>query len=348
VVSAGRAVGFYFLSWIFPFRPMPIYPGWLASMPLVVQLLPLLAIGLVAGACWRWRATWGRHALLGLGFFAANLLPVIGLVSMAWLYVAPVGDHFVYVPQIGLIGLTLAVLATARAKIPAAGRVLPYVIAIVVALLAVRARSYAEVFRSPRALWTYAVEQNPDAWVAHSNLGSELLDAGDNAGALRHLEIAVRLKPSHPQAQFNLALALERAGRPTEAVTHYERALAARSSYADAQSNLGALLARLGRTQEAIDQLQAALLTRPDFVQAHYNLANVLSRVGRAPEAIRHYERALALDPGFAEAHNNLGTLLYNQGDTPGARRHFEAAVKLKPDYTDARNNLAAITQASP
>src|SRR6185369_6849582 len=118
--------------------------------------------------------------------------------------------------------------AAAREKFPPFARALPFALAALVALLAVRARSYAENFRSPRALWTYAVEQNPRAWVAHTNLGSALLDAGENAAALHHLEIAVQLKPGHPQAQFNLGLALERAGREADAVTHYERALADR------------------------------------------------------------------------------------------------------------------------
>src|ERR1019366_4439778 len=51
------------------------------------------------------RSGWGRHALLGFGFFLLNLLPALGFARMTFMNISWVADHFVYLPMIGMIGL---------------------------------------------------------------------------------------------------------------------------------------------------------------------------------------------------------------------------------------------------
>src|SRR5208283_4761585 len=87
---------------------MPVYPRWEVVPPSPAQFLPWLALGALAGWLWTKRASWGRDALFGLGFFGVNLLPVLGLIPMGYLRLSWVADHFAYLPMLGLIGLVAA------------------------------------------------------------------------------------------------------------------------------------------------------------------------------------------------------------------------------------------------
>src|ERR1019366_2510070 len=83
---------------------------------------------------WTQRKGWGRHALLGFGFFLLMLFPVLGLIKMANLHISWVADHFVYLPMIGLVVLGVAGMEAIHARIFARWRPLS---AVAVAALAV-------------------------------------------------------------------------------------------------------------------------------------------------------------------------------------------------------------------
>ena len=82
LIGAGAAIFFYLGKFIFPVDLLPIYPRWNLEPPSLSRLLTLPLLALTLAALWTKRATWGRHALLGVGFFLINLLPVIGLCRM--------------------------------------------------------------------------------------------------------------------------------------------------------------------------------------------------------------------------------------------------------------------------
>jgi hypothetical protein len=80
---AGLATLFYLSKCVLPLGLIPIYPQWAVNPPSLFQLSAWLVIASVAVLCWLKRATWGRHALFGLGWFFLNLLPVLGFVTMS-------------------------------------------------------------------------------------------------------------------------------------------------------------------------------------------------------------------------------------------------------------------------
>ena len=68
----------YFFKCIWPVGLLPIYPKWRVDPPSLLQFLPwLILVGVIVGL-WTRRESWGRHALLGLGFFLINLAPFLG------------------------------------------------------------------------------------------------------------------------------------------------------------------------------------------------------------------------------------------------------------------------------
>lgn len=341
LAAAGLAMAFYFFQAIFPWDLSPVYPRWAVDPPSALQFLPWLVLAAVLAWLWRKRADWGRTALFGLGCFLLNLLPVLGFVPFAYQRLSWVADHFAYLPLLGLIGLAAAGAGALQMRLAPAKAWRVVAAGLVLALgLGLRSRAYARIFQDGETLWTYTVRQNPDAWVAHNNLGLEQAKRGDASAALGQFAEAVRLEPTEPEAQANLATSLATAGRLPEAIVHYREALRLEPIEADWHANLGLALARTGQWGKAIAEEEQALRWKPNFPEADNNLGNALARADRAAEAIPPFERAIALRPDYADAHYNLGIAFGNTGRLPEAAAQFAETLRLRPDYPNARASL--------
>jgi hypothetical protein len=281
LACAGLSLSFYFSKCFLPVELMPIYPQWTVDPPSLWQFFPWLVLGAVT--CWLWtkRRTWGRHALLGLGFFLLFLAPFLGFKAISYMNFTWVMDHFLYLPIIGLIGVVVAALGQMEMQLPATLR--PYAIGLVtvaLALLAFESRTYAKMFINQETLWTYELRYNPDAYPAHNNLGKVLLQEGRLSAAREQFEETLRIYPD----------------------------------YAPAHNNLGNVLQETGRLSEAMEQYRQALRINPNYAEAHYNLGVALQQTGPLSEVIQQYEQALRIKPHYAEAHNNLGLALQQTG----------------------------------
>ena len=80
-------------------------------------------------------------------------------------------------------------------------------------------------YRDIRTLYQATLERNPDAWLAHLNLGNLLLEQGRRAEALAHYRMAERLEPDYPSIHFNLARTAMEEGNATEAIAEFRAAL---------------------------------------------------------------------------------------------------------------------------
>lgn len=342
LAGAGLAGSFYFSRCVLPVRLLPIYPRWAVDPPSPLQFLPWLVLGAVLGWLWSRRATWGRHALLGAGFFLVNLVPVLGFIKMSYLYISGVADHFVYLPLIGLIGLAVAGAEAVVGRLEVAHRFYAFgTIAVVCALLAVQSHRYAGVFRHEEALWTYTVQHNPDALVAQNNLAKVLVETGRVQEGIEHYEAALRIDPRSPGAHANLGNVLIQAGRLAEGIAHEEAALRLKPDYANAYGNLGNAYLQAGRLAEAMVRFEQALRMDPNNPVTHTNLGNALFQAGRVPEAVEQHEQALRLKPDYADAHLNLGNAFAQVGRAPEAIQHYQAALRIRPDDAGTHYNLA-------
>lgn len=335
---AGSASAFYFWKCVWPAGLVPIYPQWPIDPPSPLLFLPWLVFGAALAWLWTKRATWGRHALLGLGWFFLMLAPFSGLVTISYLHFAWVMDHMVYVPLLGLIGLAVAGLDALHTRLAMSVR--PLLIAGTVALglgLALLSHRYAEIFRDEKSLWSYTVERNPQSWIAQHSLGITLATAGRLPEAIAHYEQALRARPDYPEARNSLGVALRDTGRLPEATSQLEEALRLKPTYAEAHSNLGTVLRRAGRPQEAVLHYQDALRLKPEFADAHFNLGNVLQSLNRHAEAVASYEQALRLQPNQADTHHNLAISLLALGRVPEAKANYAQARELDPSLPEVK-----------
>ena len=85
-----------------------------------------------------------------------------------------------------------------------------------------------------------AVEAAPNAFSARKALGQALLDSGDIEGAIRELQLGIKLAPESPGLHFTIARAYQRAGRLEDAAREREEFTrldrAARTQRSGAQS----------------------------------------------------------------------------------------------------------------
>ena len=345
IAQAGWSAAAYLKEGLFPVGLMPIYPAIRSALPAAT---PWAGFAALLWLCWWKRESWGRHALLGLGWFLIHLLPVLGLLPLAYLRVAPRADHLAYLPLTGLVALAAAGFGAAVDALGREARFRPARwaawagAAAVIAALAVSSRAYAGVFRDDEALWTCALARNPQAWLAANNLGRIYLTKDRPLEAADKLEAAVRFGPPSAEVHANLGNAYARLGRVAEARAQFEEATGIDPGFAGAHYDFGLVLLAAGDAMRARDQFRAALLADPDYAAAHNNLGLALARLGQLPEAVAEYERALRLNPGLPEAHLNLGNALFRQGRVPEAADQYRAALAIAPGYAPAHQNLGS------
>ena len=346
-VLAGENIAFYFSRCFLPVTPLAIYPQWKVDPHSPVQYLPWVVLGAVVCFLWTRREGWGRHALLGLGFFLVMLAPFWGLHWISYMNATWALDHLLYIPILGLIGLVVAGMGEVERRLPRSVRPAGIgMLMIVVGLLAWESHGYAKVFQDEGTSAIYILRHNPDSAGVHNNLGVVLAREGKFNEAAEQFEAALQLDPRATNSSQNLGNALLSLGRVAESIAQQQKTVELGPQLPQAHRCLADSLMRGGRVAEAIAEYREAVRLDSGSAWMHYNLGLVLSRNGQIPEAIEEYEKALALHPDYAEAHNSLGIALFGAGRTEEARKQFEEALRINPNFPAAQFNLAKLEAA--
>ncbi|MGD1095269.1 MAG: tetratricopeptide repeat protein [Bryobacteraceae bacterium] len=344
---AGRVVWFYLAKLVWPTNLTFIYPHWKIDPAVWWQYL--FPIGILAAAAALWLLSKShRGPLAGFLFFAGTLFPVLGFFNVYPFAYSYVADHFQYLASLGIIIPAAAGLTMAAGRVPE--RVVWGVLLMTLGILTWR---QSGMYRDAVTLYQETLVRNPDCWMAHTNLGTELaLIPGRVPEAIAHFEAALRIKPDSARAEYDLGLNLAKmSGRTADAIPYYEAALRFDPNFPEAHNNLGIALADIpGRIPDAIAQFEAALRVKPDYQEARNNLGNALLKIpGRSAEAVSMYEEVLSANPDNAKAHNNLGSALMDiPGRMPSAIAQFKEALRIDPDYGEAHNNLGKALSTTP
>jgi tetratricopeptide (TPR) repeat protein len=378
---AGRAAWFYAAKLIWPADLMFMYPKWQLDPHAVSQLLfPLSLVGVVL-VLWRVRR-WSRAPLAAVLFFLVTLAPALGFVSVFPFRYSYVADHFQYLASIGIVTLLCAGIVTAARHWPAIPGLATVAVPLALAVpLGAATWAQARNYVDSDTLYRATIRSNPTCWLAHHNLGFDLLKRGKNAEALAEFEESVRIEPTAIEAQQNLGSVLLDAGRPEEAIPHFAAALKTRPDYPTASFAMGRALASLGRLPGAIEYFNRTLSLKPDYpearvhlgmaleasgqldaalkqyawavslepesVFAHSRYGQLLRRMGRRREAVTEYQEVLRRDPRFAGVHNELGVTLAELGRTDDAVAALRTAIRLFPEVPELRTNLGRVLLAA-
>ena len=317
----------------------------------VVALVPLLAVGMAAGALTLWME---RHYVGAIGDEWALSWPERVLVAgrAPWFYLAKVvwpselsfvyrrwtldpGAWWQWLFPLAAVAV-LAVLFTFRARF---GRA-PLVAALYFLVTLAPALGFFDVYPM-----RYSFVANHFQYLA--SLGP----------IVAVVAVAANLLADRPRARVALsgvllaglgALAWRQALPYRNPEALWRDTLAKNPSAMIAHNNLGTELLGQGRRREAREEFEEAIrLARGSSAwEPHNNLGRVLLQEGQLAEAAEQFQEAVRLaaawphHPAVCVIHNNLGLAFLNQGRVAEAAAQFERAVQLRPEYTDALYNL--------
>jgi len=286
------------------------YPHALGVSP----VWPSVAAGLLLAGVSAGVARMGRtrpYLAVGWLWYLGTLVPTIGLVQVG---LQARADRYMYLP---LIGLSICVawgacdlldrLRARRLARPAAAA----------ALAALWVCTWLQVrhWRDSFTLFEHALAVTAENSVAHLQLGSAYLEAGDADAAERHFAQAAAIQPGWTPARLGLADVRALRGDLAGAIAAYERELKSNPNDPLAAGRYGFALVRAGRVAEAQGPLEMAIAAYPGSAPLHVALAVVSGQLGRTQDAIRSNRQALRLDPGQIEAANNLAWLLATRAE---------------------------------
>lgn len=281
------------------------------SIKLYADIWHTLPVALVSAAViclWIWsvrtgRTAWALSGTIYLAAFSttANVLIPTGTIM---------GERLAYLPSAGFC-LLVALLwwELQKRASTAAWAVLILILCALGARTVVRNREW----RSNFTLYSAAVRVVPDDSRMHCNLGGAYLDAGQLDLARQHLQIALQIYPSYP----------------------------------DAAEYLGLTEVRLGRDDVALPLLEHAVaVTRKDsprYGERAVNLAAMLIKVGKDDAALPLLNDAILVDPRNGRAWSNRAVVHYRKGDLSSARADAETALRLEPYNSQAKSLLNAM-----
>ena len=345
VLIASRAVWFYLAKLVWPVNLTFSYPRWTANAANLLAYGWLIAGAGLGAAIYFTRRFTGRGVEVAALFYVATLSPMLGLVMLYTFQYASVADHYQYVASIGPIALAAAGISTALGRF---GTKIPFLKPALcgglLAALCVLTWRQCGMYADIETLWRVTMAKNPNSWLAHNNLGKELLRTGQVDDAIVHFQQAVKIEPQYPSAQINLGIALFQKGQVDQAIAQFQKILEMEIGpmVVGVHHLLATALLQEGRVDEAIIQYQKVLEMKPGDAATHNNLGDFLLQKGQKDEAITRFEKTLELriQPDAAEVHNNLGNALLQKGRVDEAITQCQMALEIKPDYADAQINL--------
>jgi tetratricopeptide (TPR) repeat protein len=188
-----------------------------------------------------------------------------------------------------------------------------------------------------------AVRLLPKSAEAHNALGEAYNAFGETTTAQPEFERAVELDPRHAQAHVNLAAILLQQGEGARAVLHLDEAIRLfghRPDAAEPHYLRAKIYSEERDTAKAVSELQQAVELRRDFAEAWSDLGEARKNQSDGKGALTAFRRAVALSPQDAVARGRLGALLLDTGAAHEAVEHLDIAVRLDPKNQSALNAL--------
>jgi hypothetical protein len=262
-------------------------------LPFALIVLPLLVMttmGLIRNTYWGFLGAW----------FFLILAPTSSLLPSGR---QTFSEHRMYLPLAALsVAAVLALFALLRRRT----RLTVLVGTLWVGALCLVTIDRNKDYRSDLALYANVVSTYPHNAYGQFVYATALLGRGQDAEALKHLDIAVKLKSDDKAIHINRAYALLRLNRMAEAIPEYEAGFRLGPVSPDTFLGYATALVSVGRMDEGMGYFSDYTRRRPQDASAHYTVGQLLLAAGRNTEAIEYLVRAQAIAPGVPEIEASL------------------------------------------
>lgn len=301
VLLAGRIICFYAWKLLWPLEIMFNYPRWdIGSGAPLAWWWGLFPGGVFAvlGVLWALRNRIGRSPLAAALFFCGNLFPVLGFFNVFGMLFSWVADHWVYYPSMGLLALYVGAPAKWAMNGGKLRRIAVTMAAVVVLVFyGFHDWELGKKYENTKTHYRTLIAQNPNSFLAHYNLGVELLQENKLSEAIPHFHEALRIRPHYQRAYINLGIAHAALGNGGQAVKALEKGYELNPHEKLAAFNLALAYARTGNERGAMELFSGLAEKYPDDAQVLLNYGILRGRAGDLPGMSEYCERALELSP---------------------------------------------------
>ena len=203
LLLAARDLAFYFGKLVWPHPLMFVYPRWSIDIRSATQWLALAVVVLLLGSAYSLRGK-SRGPLAALLCYAGMLFPALGFVNVYPFVFSYVADHFQYLASLAVFAAVGTGLTALWRRTSAYRPLVAIGFAAVLVVLSVLTHAQVSIYANETHLYEETLAVNPQAWLAHANLGAILARSGDTNGAIAHYLEAIRLHPDLPQTEDDL------------------------------------------------------------------------------------------------------------------------------------------------
>jgi Flp pilus assembly protein TadD len=326
----------YLIKGFWPFKLCVFYP-FPNQPPVVAALISLVLLVAITFGAWHWRFKF-RWFLVGWLWFLGMLIPVIGLVQVGSQASA---DRYAYLPMIGIFLIITCMLNEWLFTKPQFCTFVATIVFAFLCLCLVLTRQQLMYWQNSVALFTRAIEVNPESAWSQDMLGRALDGGGKTAEAIEHYSAAVRINPDMADLQYHLGRDLIDAGRFSEAENHLAAAVKGMPDNSILHNALGVALTQDGKPQEAKKEFSRAIEIQPKYPKPYFNLGKILLTEGQNQAAITNFTTALQLEPDWPEALQSLARACAANGNQSNAVSAASLALKIAQD----QRNLTLVSQ---
>lgn len=192
-------------------------------------------------------------------------------------------------------------------------------------------------------LYSEAIRQAPDYWLAWAYRAEANVTANNFEAAVLDSTKALKLNPGHAGLHALRAEAHRLAGRPAQAVEDATAALRLEPRNAMALRTRGAARMALNEPAAALQDLDAALVIESDNVFARDWRTRALATLERYAEALLECQHLARLSPQSADPYELMARIFLSQDQLDDALRTATTAKRLAPANPDVLNLLASI-----
>lgn len=215
------------------------------------------------------------------------------------------------------------------------------------ALSAFNLRKYAEAESAVAAANEIFEKQKNNPALADGLVLSAVISAvkGDNAAAIEKLKTAVKIMPSHFDAQLSLGRAYFGSGDTENSVAAFRRAADLQPKSIKAKFFLATALERKGDSAAALDAYRELIKIAPNAADGYLGLGVLLIKTDGANsiDAANNLQKAVAINENLYEARLNLGKILLQQNKPDAALIHLQRAVKILPSNPEPHYQLLQV-----
>ncbi len=149
-------------------------------------------------------------------------------------------------------------------------------------------------YDSAEAEYRKALELKLDLPGAHYRLGRVLLNQSQSpesiSAAAEQFRTELKISPENADAEYELGEIAREHGDLAGALEHLNRAVKYHPGFVEAQIAIARTLIKQGKAREAVDSLQAVLRAAPENKTAHYLLGTTYRSLGDAEASKREFE----------------------------------------------------------